>query len=337
MSRPSAPATVVIPGYMGTTLQEAANGKAVWNGMKMFWVDYNRMRPDREGAAPNDNPKLVPGHPLWPVYPGLIRRLRREGYNTYSFPFDWRKSLPQIVEEFDSFVSRKIPPGPVNFVTHSMGGHIAAIWLAGKGGAAVERFVSVAMPVRGVEKAITILLEGDKRIARFNVRASAGLLRKLAWEVPSIYEMLPPLPGIFRRDAWPSELGIREDLLAGAERTRNMIDNSLPAVSALGERALLIAGAGDKTDSWIKRKGSPLAASGKQTSSGDGWIRQDSVAIAGVRTLAYFRKWTDLFTLKLHYPSVLAIGSHPVLPMYHGIQKGIIDFLAGRKVTSLSP
>lgn len=337
MSGLSTPVTVVIPGYMGTTLHDSASGKAVWNGLTMFWVDYRRMRLSREGADSPDRPALVPRNPLWPVYPGLIRRLRKAGHKTFFFPFDWRKSLPQMVEKFDHFISTNLPAVPFNIVAHSMGGHIAAAWLAGKESSAVERFAAVGMPILGAEKAITILLVGDERIARFNIRTSAQLLRSLAWDVPSIYEMLPPLPGIYRRDFWPPDSGIREDLLASASRTRKLINNGITALAGLGERALMVAGIGDKTETWIKAPDRPLTASDMKIEAGDGWIRQDTVAIEGIPTYAFRRKWTDIFALKLHFPSARALGSHPVLPMFRSIQNSIIDFLAGRRVTSLPP
>jgi pimeloyl-ACP methyl ester carboxylesterase len=327
MNRDHRSPIVVIPGYMGSTLRDLDSGRKRWGGLALLWTDYRSMRvePDRERRE-SAAPKLRAEKPVWPMYPGLVRRLRRGGRRVLVFPWDWRRSLRDMAALFGNFVRERCGDEPIDLVGHSLGGLIATLWCAGPGKDRLHRFVAIALPVDGAEKAVTVLRDGDENFARFNLRTPKELMRRLAWDCPSIYEALPPREQIWRREAWPADSGIRDDLLQQARDTRREFDSALHDLAARGSaQVLLIGGSGERTDVWS------FDAEGRLVQGapvdGDGWLRADGVKLPGLETWSFRRGKGDNITLGLHYPGAILLGSHPLLPMFRRVQERTAEFL----------
>lgn len=85
----------------------------------------------------------------------LARALRRRGVGPiYGFNYAWLASLPSIAASLGRFVDAvraETKAEKVDLVCHSMGGLVAAEYLARAGGAAhVRRWVTIATPHRGI-------------------------------------------------------------------------------------------------------------------------------------------------------------------------------------------
>lgn len=327
MNRDDLPPIIVIPGYMGSTLRDLDSGRKRWGGMALLWTDYRTMRVEPDRGHPGQKaPRLRAERAIWPMYPGLVRRLRRGGRRVLVFPWDWRRSLRDVAAVFETYVNERCDGRPIDLVGHSLGGLIGALWAAGAGRDRLRRCVTIALPVGGAEKAITVLRDGDDHFARFNLRTSKEMMRELAWDCPSIYEALPPREHVWRRESWPADLGVRADMLTAARGVRAGIDTALSALAARGpETVLVIAGAGEKTDTWTLDNAGQLARGA--IADGDGWLRAESVKLPGLETWVFRRGKGDNVTLGLHYPGAILLGSHPLLPMFRRVQEKTAEFL----------
>lgn len=327
---------IIVPGFMGTSLVDLANNRKLWDSFTLFWSDLTLLRLSEDGltdAAPGV--RVEPLADVWPVYRGLMRRLRRCGYRVRFFPYDWRKSIESAAENLDAFVKKHFPEGKVNLITHSMGGLVAALWLAAGGAERLGRLTSIAFPAGGVETAVSALLVGYSRIAAVNLRANKKLVHQLAWQVPSLYQMLPPLPGIFERSQWPEHVGIQNVLLEKAAEVREILDEALSVLRTLQGKIALVAGIGDRMDCWSKETGIPLTRDLKTKGRGDGWVRQESVRIEGVETFGFRRRMMDAFGLGPLFFLPYVAGTHPFLPMFGRVQNAVLEFLESGEIHSL--
>lgn len=281
--------------------------------------------------------RIVPGSDLWPVYRGIVRSLRSLGYEVLFFAFDWRKSILSAVEEFDRFVSENAPGVRLNLVTHSMGGLVAALWLAAGNAERLNKMMGIALPVRGVEMTVSNFLLGSSALALFNIRADSKLVRELSWAVPSIYEMLPPLPGIFKFSHWPEELDLSPVYLDRAAELKKQLEAVLHLLSGLGTegRLALIAGARERMIRWTKSEEKAIDSECAAPGLGDGWALEQSVQIPGVATYAFRRRLIDSIRLGFFFPVALLLGSHPLLPMFHPVRRAVAEFLDSGRVDSL--
>ena len=326
--------TIVIPGFLGSTLVDSRTGKKFWGGLSVFWGDFDllRLNENYDGDASPDL-CLKPAGPVWPIYRGMIRYLEKRGLNPVFYPYDWRLPMKHGVRGLQELITSNYPEHEVNLVGHSMGGIVGALWHEKFGLEKLNRYVALGTPTYGAEMAVTILDEGSEKIARLNARSSARKLRQLAWGVPSIYELLPPLNGIYERRNWPSELGIRSELLKKARLARAYIDNSLETLGNIPEKIALIAGTGEKTSYWEVNEIGKLER--HDDGLGDGWILSERAGAWGVKSYFFRKSLRDIFDLQLHYPSVPIYGTHPLLPMFKGVQKATSDFLSGQEINNL--
>ncbi len=321
----AAPVTVVIPGFMGSTLADAGSGKVLWDSFRLFWTDLRKLRFDQglEIEALRD---------LWPVYRSLMRNLRRRGHRVLFFPYDWRRSAEQAAAEFGLFIKKYVPDGPLNIVSHSMGGFVTALWLADGGAERFEsngRIACVAMPAKGVEMALLSMVAGYSLLALYNFRADRRLVRELAWEVPSLYEMLPHYPKVCDPDVWPEGLGVKHDLLAEGRRMRERFESSLPVLGELGREgsAALFAAQGRKTVGIRFDDEGRLDPKPTACGDGDGWVLAESVEVDNVPTYLFRLGAGDSLGLGIFAVLGWVVGSHPLLPMFKRINRAIIGFL----------
>lgn len=326
--------TIVIPGFLGSTLVDASTGRKYWGGLTVFWGDFSLLAlDDNYEKDAVSGLKLEARGPVWPIYKGLLQFLARRGLNPVFYAYDWRRPLKESVSGLQQLLCTKYPDYKVNLVGHSMGGIVAALWHEKFGLEKLNRYIALGTPTYGAEMAITILDEGSEKIARLNARSSAIKLRKLAWGMPAIYELLPPLEGIYERRNWPSELGVRSALLKKARLARAFIDNSLETLGNIPEKIALIAGTGEKTSYWSVDSQGKLNR--KDDGIGDGWILSKRAGAWGVKSYFFRKKLKDIFDLQLHYPSIPIYGTHPVLPMFRDVQLATATFLSGGEIKNL--
>ena len=325
--------TIVIPGFMGTNLHDAESGRVLWSSPRLFVTDLRKLRFEESGGS-----KIKLGGDFWPVYRPLMAGLRRTGRRVLYFGYDWRRSTLEAVERFEDFVLANTD-GKFDIVAHSMGCLVSALWIARGKAERVGRFIGIAFPARGVEMAVSALLLGYSKLAFYNLRANMALVRDLAAEVPSLYEMLPPLPGAFERSTWPTELKVDAGLLRAGAETRNKLEASFPMLAGLARtgRAALIAGIGGKTEYWDWPAGSVADRSMKGWGRGDGWVVQESARIDGVPTFGFRPRFRDALGLGVFLPVNYMVGSHPQLPMYGSVRRAVTEFLDSGRIESLSP
>jgi pimeloyl-ACP methyl ester carboxylesterase len=327
---------IIIPGFMGSNLVDTARGRTLWSTFVLPFTDLRslRLEEDRTEAGAREG-RIEPRGDLWPVYRGLMRSLRKAGFRVRFFAFDWRRPVEHGADAFKEFMEKEIHAATTHLVAHSMGCLVASLWLAGGGASKIGRMVCLNFPVRGVEMTVSALLLGYSRLAAINLRAGRRLVHRLAWEVPSLYEMLPPLPGIFDPAAWPEGLGIRPRLLESAYSFRQRLETALETLRLMKGRIALVSGVGERMARWVKGENKPISKSDRSMGMGDGWILQDSSLIEDVPAYSFRRGLKDSLSLGPLFLLPYIGGSHPFTPMFPRIQKAIIEFLGSRPVSTL--
>jgi len=325
--------TVVIPGFMGSALRDARSLKPLWDPIRIFTTDLRRLR------LSDSTYQIGACGPLWPVYHRLLRTLRRRGHQPLFFAYDWRLPSEKTTELFAEFVRARLGSNPFNVIAHSMGGLIAARWLADGG---VNRFASrqggrivcIALPAGGVERAAGALIEGYSPLAFFNIRANRKLVQSLAPQLPPLFEMLPRLEGIFSPGAWPAGLQLPAENLSDAEAASRRIDAGLAALAETGRmgKAATISSTGDETRSWRMEGGKVLPGG---AGPGDGWILIQRSILEGVPAFLFRRSLVDILSLGPLAALCLVPGSHPLLPMYCRVRRAALEFIEEGMVRSL--
>jgi pimeloyl-ACP methyl ester carboxylesterase len=330
------PVTVIIPGFMGSSLINTLTSRKLWDGARQLWTDPRLLRPTADGlgdAAPGM--KIEPAADLWPIYRGLMRCLSRRGHSVYFFPYDWRRPIEHALERFRKFAEETVPEPVFNIVAHSMGSMVAALWLAEGGAERLARAVFLALPARGSEMAATALLLGNPRLAFFNIRADNALLREMALAIPSVYQMLPPLPGIYEPKNWPETTGLSAAHLRRARQFQSSWSLALPHLEKLSHRTALIVGLGEKVIGWRPSADGGFGIHCRTREYGDGWISTQSALAPGLPAYAFKKRLTDALRLGFFLLLPYIVGTHPVMPMFKRVQRAIFEYLEAGKVKSL--
>jgi pimeloyl-ACP methyl ester carboxylesterase len=329
---------IVVPGFMGSNLVDAVRGRTLWSTFVLPFTDLRSLRLSEnrvEDSAPGI--RIEPRGGLWPVYRGLMRQLRRDGFHVRFFAYDWRRPVEHAANAFKVFIEKQAHTGTTHLVAHSMGCLVAALWLAEGGAMKLGRMVCLNFPVRGVEMTISALLLGYSRLAAINLRAGRKLVHRLAWEIPSLYQMLPPLPGIYNPSDWPAHLGIRPKLLESALSFRLRLEKALEAIRLKKDQIALVSGVGERMVRWVKEEQKPISKINRSVGKGDGWILRESSLIEDVPAYSFRRGLKDSLSLGPLLLLPYIGGSHPFTPMFPRVQRAAIDFFRSRPITTLAP
>ena len=233
---------IVVPGITASSLRDTypLPPEAVWQPLSKA---YRRiiLHPD-DLAYELQEPSMVSAdHVFQLVYGEMVSELRHElsdyareqlraggasdaevDVPVYPFAYDWRQPLEQIQKALATFVTTVIKKtklmrpyhndgyakrGTVSIIAHSMGGLIAAGYIADKGPRArVSKVVSLASPFRGSLEAVRKMLTGKDKLSR---AVSGGREREAARVTPSLYYLLPAFKGALHFDGKPNATLLR--------------------------------------------------------------------------------------------------------------------------------
>ncbi|MEA2089087.1 MAG: hypothetical protein U9O55_04615 [Patescibacteria group bacterium] len=206
---------ILIPGIMGSYLNNADDGKEVWPNLTRMFLsgddDYLNDLILSETGVPKTN-NIAVGNIISKIsdndfFEGLINELVKNDYkknvNLFVLPYDWRREISYLAgyEAGDNpnTLNNKIlkiisKPGfeKVNIISHSMGGLIAKKYMEIFGASNVNKFIDIATPHLGSPKAAKILMYGDDMDIGF---LGLGLNQKrakiISQNMPSVYQLLP--------------------------------------------------------------------------------------------------------------------------------------------------
>jgi pimeloyl-ACP methyl ester carboxylesterase len=221
-SDPDIPATVVVPGILGSELVRSDGGK-VWLNLGNAFGSHDLRLPtrlpftaSRDGLIPAGLlgvDRVLPRLFGFTEYADLVGVLERagfvrdrppmEGAAYYVFTYDWRRDLVESARALGETLAALAaswdrPDARFNLIGHSMGGLVARYFLryggAEPGGPVtwagahrVARLVLGAVPSAGSLPALDSILNGS-RVGLSTTTLSA----EVVWGLPSVYQLLPP-------------------------------------------------------------------------------------------------------------------------------------------------
>jgi pimeloyl-ACP methyl ester carboxylesterase len=125
------------------------------------------------------------------LYFALYDYLYRDGYSDKDlvfYSYDWRKSVDESARDLETYINLR-GYDKVTFVCHSMGGVVTACYLARseENIRKTDKVITVGTPYGGAPKALLTLQTG--KFVKYN--CLDGTLRALAYNIPSVYDLLP--------------------------------------------------------------------------------------------------------------------------------------------------
>jgi lecithin:cholesterol acyltransferase len=214
---------IVIPGFLGSNLENyyALEPQTTWGTWKLLEAglagpDLRTLALDAEGKTDASLDVVTRASSLlMGPYAKLVLALRaRRSAPVYVFPYDWRYSTALSGKLLASFVARvrnKMAAaqtgwrGKVDFVTHSFGGMVFRAFLASSPAPeTIGQVVFITVPHRGCLDAAEAMIRGHSTLLYGRKE-----LRKLARNLPSVYEILPTFS-----NAVQDEKGAELDLFA---------------------------------------------------------------------------------------------------------------------------
>ena len=222
---PDLPATVVIPGIMGSRLQRPDGSEAWLNVGNAFGYHDLRLPPVLPLKASKDALRpfgligvdaLIPRLFGFTEYADLLALLKNAGFHRnerstgrrgaifHVFTYDWRRDLVESARRLGEYLealaeARREPEARFNLVGHSMGGLVARYYLrygdAEPGGPVtwagakrISQLILVATPNAGSIFSLNAALHGNP-VGMSNTTLSASVIAHM----PSIYQLMPPL------------------------------------------------------------------------------------------------------------------------------------------------
>jgi hypothetical protein len=203
---------LIIPGITGTILERSSDNKELWPNVKemVFSISDNYLDGlmlNDFGSDPQSSVKVGQiikyisfnafNEPLFKkdFYGNLIDSFKKDGYieneNLFTVPYDWRLSMEDSVSLLDRKINEaknKSQTGKVNIVAHSMGGLLLKEYLSKYSNTNLHKIIFAGVPQFGVPYSYKILNYGDDLGV---LVANRGEVKKIAQNMPSMYELLP--------------------------------------------------------------------------------------------------------------------------------------------------
>jgi len=221
---PDLPATVILPGIMGSRLQRPDGTEAWLNVGNVFGYHDLRLPPTLPLETSRDSLRpfgligvdaIIPRLFGFTEYSDLLGLLREAGFHRneretgtrgaifHVFTYDWRRDLVESARRLGQYlddlaVARREPDAKFNIVGHSMGGLIARYYLryggAEPGGPVtwagakrISQLILVATPNAGSIFSLNAALNGNP-VGMSNTTLSASVIAHM----PAIYQLMPP-------------------------------------------------------------------------------------------------------------------------------------------------
>ncbi|HWS48776.1 MAG TPA: alpha/beta fold hydrolase [Candidatus Methanoperedens sp.] len=224
---------------------------------------------------------------------GLENNGLEKGKDFYVWNYDWRKSLSQIVDDFNSYIlSLNLGEGEkVNLVGHSLGGLISRIW-SQDNASVVDKVITLGSPHYGSVKAyeawngvkisdnldvasvaLNVLLQLQKK----NYDTGVQTLRNYA---PIVYDLIPTFSFLKRNGV--VVLGNSSEYLKSKNLSTSLISGKLSTLDAMGVPTKEWLSLGDRSlfdrVLGIWEDGRPISYSNGE---GDGTVLKKSSLITG--------------------------------------------------------
>ncbi len=295
---PGKPAVILLPGFMGVHLADAAAGRVWLDPAAALRGDLSsRAALDSDGTA-----DALPGERLLPdglvrlIYADLIQALRAAGHAVHPFGFDFRRSLADstllLRDLIDAVVARQ-PTSKIVLVGHSMGALLACLLpeQMPRFAERVERVIFLGGPLRGTFDAVESLIGTHwilPRLVELSPSESSLDFQAALATWPGVFGMLPDpvaFPGCacassFDATRWPTEVVIPQARLDEALALKAKIRGSAifqlenPVIQLLATRYPTVA-------SLVEMPDGALAA-GPRVHQGDGVVAAFSALVPGV-------------------------------------------------------
>ncbi len=247
------PAVVLLPGVLGSILASTCGISAILWFNPAILLDGHVNLLELDGTGTRDRTpdvSIVPIAIEKVVYLKLILTLARET-RLYEFPYDWRLPLESNARELHAAIQRWAQVAPERrfiLLGHSMGGMLARTYGAMYPQEAEERLDSIIMlgsPLYGAPLAVLGLADRalpGTIISRLHPNNEVG---KLVRTWPSMYQLLPPPPGLFPADVeYPANWdiydaeawgigGLRQDYFDDAREFHHRLARADPQVDVL--------------------------------------------------------------------------------------------------------
>ena len=242
--------TILMPGILGSLLASVRGiSTLLWiNPTVLLDGKINLLNLNEDGTG-DESPdvEIAPVGIEKLTYLKLIIGLARET-RLLEFPYDWRRHLEWNADILRNSIRRWSVASPGRrfvLVGHSMGGLLARTYLARYPAEAeqyVERVIMIGSPIYGAPLATLVFTSGTvpaEVVQRLN---PANDIERLAGNLPSAYQLLPPPPELFPScraypvnwdlydaKAWNLPY-IRQDYLDQARQFHYMLAQSDPQV-----------------------------------------------------------------------------------------------------------
>lgn len=202
---------IVIPGVAGSNLRDAVSDDtlwlSVWDALPSIPIVPDpelripRLTLDAMGSSVNnvsvgqaygvsDHP--ISGLPINMILPyrNMMRDLRAAFPDrpVHFFGYDWRACNARTALALYAFIDSR-GYQKVDIVAHSMGGLVAAHFIAGGNGDKIHNLITIGTPYLGSPKAPYVFLTGN--LVGILPRRSDHAMRAVASHMPSAYQLLP--------------------------------------------------------------------------------------------------------------------------------------------------
>ena len=202
------PIVVLLPGIMGSNLQVKDN---------VVWINYLRFLAGEMTSLEytEANNKQIKAHSLIKTsYKKLVDYLITD-YDVVTFPFDWRKPLPECADQLDHKLKELMHcKQPIKIIAHSMGGVLARDLMVyhpdtWKQLNALSGFqlIMLGTPLGGSYRIPYVLFGFDdiiKKLAAIDIRNSKKELLTVFSNLPGLLSLLPmqDTDDFSRADVW---------------------------------------------------------------------------------------------------------------------------------------
>ena len=202
---------VIIPGILGSKLQDKTTKKIIWGEGSYFWnaasVLPNLERLEIKTPSDADRAEAIGLidkiewlGPLWVdhYYDTLINFLKENGYSDapgpsrtlYVFPYDWRRSNSETAQLFSSYIDKNLKDRKFDIIAHSMGGIVSRLFIEKDNQLRVRKLIYLGTPFFGSMNTLATLSDGWNWFENELV-GGRKVIQGVILSFPAFLELLP--------------------------------------------------------------------------------------------------------------------------------------------------